>query len=89
MRRKKLVFCWSSSQVLSRKARTSSPEVEHGGVDGDDEILDFARLARFQRLDQRHIAVAAQTVGVVAVVERVCVDGSLLRRAENRRRKAR
>ena len=50
----------------------------HGGVDGDDEILDFARLARFQRLDQRHIAVAAQTVGIVAVVERVCVDGGLL-----------
>ena len=50
----------------------------HRGVDGDDEILDFPRFACFERLDERHIAVMAQAVGVVAVVERVRVYGGFL-----------
>ena len=50
----------------------------HGGVDGDDQVPDPAGLTGLQRLDEGHVAVAAQAVGVVAVVEGVGVHPQLL-----------
>ena len=45
----------------------------HGRVHGDDQLLDARLLLRLGRLDQRHVAVQAQAVAVVAVVEGVDV----------------
>ena len=45
----------------------------HGGVDGDDEVLDALFLPRLGRLDEGHVAVAHQAVGIVDIVEGVRV----------------
>ena len=45
----------------------------HGGVDRNDEILDAPLLPGLRRLDERHVAIAAQAVGVVDIVKRVGV----------------
>ena len=63
---------------VGQKAAHQLTRGGHRSIDRNDEILDLAHLARLKRLDQRHVAVVPQAVGIVAVVERICVDRDLL-----------
>ena len=62
---------------VGQKAAHQLARGGHRGVDRNDKILDLAHLAGFERLDQRHVAVVPQAVGIIAVVERVRVDRDL------------
>ena len=45
-----------------------------GGVDGNDEILDFFDLLVLQRLDEGHVLIELEAVGIKDVVKFVVVD---------------
>ena len=62
---------------VGQKAAHQLARGRHRGIDRNDKILDLAGLARFERFDQRHVAEMPQTIGIVAVIERVRINGNL------------
>ena len=49
-----------------------------GGIDGDDKVAHALRLLVLKRLDERHVSVKFQPIGVEDVVELVIVNAHVL-----------